>query len=285
MKIQIIQVPYDSGHRNVRLGMGPKRFIDNKIDQELKKYNHEVKVTRIESDDAFPTEITTSFKLNRLLADQVKSAIDQELFPLVLSGNCNCCLGTIAGISLNRLGVIWFDAHGEFNTPDTTLSGFLDGMPLAMATGRCWKAIIKTIPGFIPVRDENIVLIGARDLDSAEEELLKQSKVTVVKSEGLNNEEIREATSYALNELQARVEGVYLHLDMDSLDLGSVSANDLDSPGGLQPDLVEDIVSMVKKMFKVHACGIAAYDPNCDREGKALQTGIKLIKNIVSETN
>ena len=94
----------------------------------------------------FLSEIGTAFELNRLLSKEVKAAVGDGMFPMVLSGNCNSCLGTIAGINSGQLGVVWFDAHGEFNTPETTQSGFLDGMPLAMATGRCWKTILKTIP-------------------------------------------------------------------------------------------------------------------------------------------
>jgi len=63
--------------------------------------------------------------------------------------------------------VLWFDAHGDFNTPESTLGGFLDGMALAIATGRCWTGLAATVPGFTPVAEENVVLVGARDLDRA----------------------------------------------------------------------------------------------------------------------
>jgi arginase len=76
--------------------------------------------------------------------------------------------------------VVWFDAHGDFNTPETTLSGFFDGMGLAMAAGYCWKPLLETIPGFRAVSEANIVHIGGRDLDRAEEELMRQSELELI---------------------------------------------------------------------------------------------------------
>ena len=86
-------------------------------------------------------------------------------------------VGTLGGLGTGPTGVRWFDAHGDFNTPESTLGGFLDGMALAIATGRCWIGLAATVPGFTPVAEENVVLVGARDLDPAEGELLRASRV------------------------------------------------------------------------------------------------------------
>ncbi|MEJ2284871.1 MAG: arginase family protein [Desulfobacterales bacterium] len=182
MKIQIIKVPYDCGYKEQRQGLGPDRFQRHKIDRMLEADGHQVAILQIESQSDFPIEIMTAFELNRLLADEVRRAIEKDIFPVVLSGNCNSCLGTIAGIGPDNLGVVWFDAHGEFNTPETTLSGFLDGMPIAIATGRCWKSVAGTIPGFHPLAEKNLILIGARDLDEEEQRQLEQSEIAVVRT-------------------------------------------------------------------------------------------------------
>jgi arginase len=126
MNIQIIQVPYDSGFKRVRTGMGPIHFLQNSIDTILQNSGHSVNVTTVESSTAFPTEIGTTFDVNRSLAKHVLSAVNNNRFPVVLAGNCNSCVGTIAGLDSKQLGIIWFDAHGDFNTPETTTTGFLD---------------------------------------------------------------------------------------------------------------------------------------------------------------
>jgi len=156
MNIQIIKVPYDCGYRKQRQGLGPDRFLQHNIDGILEADGHQVEVTELESHSDFNIEVMTAFELNRLLADEVRQTIEKEFFPVVLSGNCNSCLGTIAGAGPENLGVVWFDAHGEFNTPETTLSGFLDGMPIAMAT-----AMTGIFQGAWPMVDAFIGALGS----------------------------------------------------------------------------------------------------------------------------
>ena len=213
MEIQIIKVPYDCGYKEQRQGLGPDRFLKHNIDRILEADGHQVKISQVESRSEFTIEIMTAFELSRLLADEVRRSIQEDFFPVVLSGNCNSCLGTIAGIGPENLGVVWFDAHGEFNTPETTLSGFLDGMPIAIATGRCWKSVAGTIPGFSPVAEKNLVLVGARDLDPEEQLLLEQSDINLVRTVGNDDTEILRKIEAELIRLQNRVTRVYLHLD------------------------------------------------------------------------
>ncbi len=283
MKIQIIQVPYDSGHKDLRQGRGPAYFMQNNLDQVLEADGHQVKITRIEATSQFTTEIGTAFELNRLLSDEVKTAVGSGLFPVVLSGNCNSCLGTIAGINSGPAGVIWFDAHGEFNTPETTQSGFLDGMPLAMATGRCWKAILKTIPGFVPVKESNVILVGARDLDREEERQLQQSAVNVIGSEGITPDNLLKKIEDVLKKLQDRVTGIYLHIDMDALSIGGGAANHFGVSGGLKPEFIEAAIAMAKRYCRLQACTVASFDPSFDSNGMFVAAGIRCIRQIASE--
>ena len=173
--------------------------------------------------------------------------------------------------------MIWFDAHGEFNTPETTLSGFLDGMPLAMATGRCWKSLLKTIPGFEPVPDERIMLVGAVDLDRAEQEMFASSAITVVPPFNIDAGGV-DAFEKSLLKLKQRVDSVYLHIDMDILDIDGVYANHLQISGGLQPGTMKQAVSSIKDHFKIAACTLASYDPASDPEGRVARVGIQLMR-------
>jgi arginase len=281
MKIHIIQVPYDSGYRDLRQGCGPTRFIDQNLAGILKADGHQVRTTRIDAKASFTTEIGTAFELNRILSGEVNAAVERGSFPIVLAGNCNSCLGTIAGIDPVKLGVVWFDAHGEFNTPETTQSGFLDGMPLAMATGRCWKAILKTIPGFVPVEESNVILIGARDLDPEEKRQLQLSRVNVIGSAGINGDKLLDQVEAALSELQDRVSGIYLHIDMDALAIDEGATNHFGVSGGLKPEFIEAVIAMVKQNFNLKAGAVASFDPTFDPIGKFLAAGIRCIRQIV----
>ena len=229
----------------------------------------------------YTTEITTSFELNRALSNHVCVAVQENRFPLVLAGNCNACLGTLGGINSTTPGVVWFDAHGEFNTPETTLSGFLDGMPLAMAPGRCWQSLLQTIPGFEPVPDERIVLVGAVDLDKAEEEAFAKSAITVIPPFDFSAGGA-DTFEKSLLKLQQHVDSIYLHIDMDILDFDDLYANHLMISGGMLPDAMKQAITMVKEHFTIAACTVASYDPADDPEGIFAEAGILLVKEILA---
>jgi arginase len=277
MHIQLIQVPYDSGHHNRRTGRGPGHFLRHGLDEILRDGGHRVGSEQIEAKSSFTTEVGTAFELNRLLAESVRTARDQGSFPVVLAGNCNSCLGTIAGIGGDHLGVIWLDAHGDFNTPETTLSGFFDGMGLAIAAGRCWTSLAGTLPGFRAILEENIVHIGARDLDPAEETMMKESELALVPVE-----HIQEVIGGVLDGLSKRVERIYLHVDMDILDTGEALPNHLAVPGGLSVEVVEEVIGRIKKKFEICAGAITSFDPEYDREDQVLNAGTRIVRAFVA---
>ncbi|MGB5750721.1 MAG: arginase family protein [Desulfobacterales bacterium] len=282
MKIRIIKVPYDCGYKKQRQGLGPDQFLQHNLDRMLEADGHQVEISQIESQSNFTIEVMTAFELNRLLADEVRRGIEEGFFPVVLSGNCNSCLGTIAGISPDHLGVVWFDAHGEFNTPDTTLSGFLDGMPIAMATGRCWKSVAKTIPGFSPLAEKNLVLVGARDLDAEEQRQLEQSEINLIRTVDGRETEIFRGLEAALVQLQSRVAGIYLHIDMDAFEVGEGAANHYGASGGISPEFMIKAIGVVKDYIPVRGCAIASYDPAFDSDSRFLEAGLQSIRQIVN---
>lgn len=281
MKIQIIQVPYDSGQKGVRMGRGPEHFVQHHIDQTLQERGHEVHVESIEVKTPFPTENGTAFELNRLLAERVRSTVNSRRFPLVLSGNCSSCMGTLAGLEPAQLGIVWFDAHGDYNTPETTVSGFLDGMALAMATGCCWAKLATTIPGFRPVQEANVVLVGAREFDPEERMLIERSNIAVVYAQAIKDKGIREALDRALADIRTRVEKIYVHIDLDVLDPEKTPANNFAVPEGLMVEQVEDAVRMIAESFRIPAGAITAYDPAYDAEGNTLRAGVKLMETLI----
>ncbi len=284
MKIQIILVPYDSGHKNVRMGQGPESFIDNGLTDALKTDGHVVDVERIDLGKTFPAEIGTAFELNRILSRRVRAAVEEKKFPVVLAGNCNSSIGTLAGVGQNELGLVWFDGHGDFNTPETTISGFLDGMALAIATGRCWRQITASIPDFHPVVERDAILVGARDLDLEEKKLLDGSGIALVSCDFIRHTNIVEAFRAVLGALEPRVKRVHLHLDLDVLDPEQTPANHMAPPDGLFVGETELAIRMIRGRFGISSVCIAAYDPDFDRSHNTVQAGIKLLRVLLRET-
>lgn len=285
MKVQIIQVPYDSAHRSLRMGAGPEHFIRRGIANVLSSHDYEMEVDSVEAVSLFPTEIKTAFELCRLLAVRVRAVYSEGSFPLVLSGNCNSSLGTIAGIGSKDLGMIWFDAHGDFNNPETRESTFFDGMGMSIATGHSWRKLAATIPGFRAMDDESVLHVGGRDFDAEERVLLEQSGIRLVTAESIRQSGIEEALSHALDSLRTRVRDIYLHVDLDVLDPEETPANEYAGrvPNGLKVEQVEEAIRMIGARFYVRAAGIASYDPAYDTDDKTFHAGVKIMKSILDE--
>ena len=176
--VGITLLPYDSSRHRERMGAGPSHLVSHGLLERLSAAGHAASVTELApTSGSWIAEIGTAFDLDRQLAASVAVTVARGAFPLTLAGNCISSIGTLGGLGTGPTGVLWFDAHGDFNTPESTLGGFLDGMALAIATGRCWTGLAATVPGFTPVAEEKVVLVGARDLDPAEGELLRASRV------------------------------------------------------------------------------------------------------------
>lgn len=278
MDIQILAVPYDSGHRGVRMGAGPEALLDHGLVQALSKDGHRVHVRIAELDPGkWQAEIQSSFELMRMLATAVRQATAEARLPVVLAGNCNTAVGTLAGLGTESTGVAWFDAHADFNTPETTTSGFLDGTAVAIITGRCWTQLATTVPGFSPVRDERICLIGTRDIDSLESALLDDSAVAMV-----GPRHLRDSLNGALCTMNEHVERIYVHLDLDVIDSNVAAANTFAVSGGLTMSDLEYALSEIGLVFQIAGLALTAYDPSADRNGAAADVAIRLISTAAN---
>jgi arginase len=291
MSVHTILVPYDSGHRGARMGRGPLHVREHGAIGRLRTSGHDVTESTIEDVALFPTEIGTAFALHRALAERVRATVASGDFPLILAGNCGSSLGTVSGVRAatpnadSGLGVIWLDAHGDFNTPDTTTSGFLDGTALATLTGQCWQTLTASIPGFRPVSDAHVVLIGARDLDPAEETALAQSRVARVEAARMQTAGAEAALDDALTTLAHHVSRVYLHIDLDVHEPAEARANQYAVPGGLSPSTVRDLVRVVAGRFSIVAAALTAYDPSYDADGRMLEAAAGLMQEIAESAH
>lgn len=277
MKIQFLLVPYDSGRREWRMGRGPSFLLKHGVGSGIHALGHEVDAEYVEPGGVHSpnppasTEIATSFSLYRELATRIRALRSAGVLPIVLAGNCGATLGAVAGASLDDtdgMGVLWLDAHGDFNTPETTASGFLDGMALAMLTGRCWTTLAGSIPGFSAVPDANVVLAGVRDVDAAEELLLEDSDVVVVRGASVREAGVERALEPALDELRQRTSRLHFHLDADVVDAGEAHANMFAAKNGLTIQQVAEVARLAASRFEIVSIAVTAYDPAIDTDGK-----------------
>jgi len=211
--------------------------------------------------------------------------------PLILAGSCNLCLGALAGLEARTgpawapkrwrssprsaapgsvvrasssreesLGIVWFDAHGDFNTPATSLSGRLDGMALAVATGVCQDELRGRIGLERPVPGAKALLVEPRDLDPGEDERIENAAVRALRLTELQD---------ALNHLDA--ETVYLHIDLDVVNPEVSPGVNCNKPGGISPEQLYGAIRLIATRVPLAAAMIANYNPDRDPEDRTLR--------------
>jgi arginase len=188
---------------------------------------------------------------------QVDDALAAGDVPVLLAADCSVSVTTLPAVARNRpeARVLWLDAHGDYNTPDTSGSGYLGGMCLAAATGE-WESGLAD-----PVPAERVVLAGVRDLDGGERELLERSAATVIGSS------VVETLVAAKNALDGAP--VFVHLDLDVMDPEQFPAA-VPAPGGLHPDKLYDLLDSVLEDSELVGLEVTAIELPEDEEERAV---------------
>ena len=223
---------------------------------------------------------------NANFADVVRKGLQDNPITIGLEANCNDLLGMLAGLKYDadgnarRVGLVFIDAHGDFNTPETTLSGMLGGMPVAVAAGHALHNLRKTAGLAEPLPMSDIVWGGVRDLDP-----LEADRFAEYEAQQFSVQDIRELSANLkeqMNDLADRVDVIYVHIDMDVLDAAEVPGHDLavaDGPGS------KDLAAAIALMFqnpKTVALGIASTPSfNLDPDGVSRQAALNLIEGAI----
>jgi arginase len=276
MQVCLIQVPYAMGHQDNGGSKGPQRFVQAGAQTLLEARGLEVATVRVERGTPFRDTATASCAVNLQLAQAVRQAHASGQFPLILAGSCDASLGILAGFEHARCGIVWVDAHADFNTPASTASGFFAGMSLAILTGHCYRKFWAQIGESTPIAERAVLLVGVRDLSpAAERERLHRSAIQVV---GWQEGKPKGEVLSCVETLRERTQEVYLHLDLDALD-PSLAPGLVDEPvpGGLSLPQVEEVVRAVAARFQLRAVALTTYNPERDQEEKTLRTGLRII--------
>ncbi len=231
-RTRIIGAPLDYGADRRGVDMGPSAIRYAGLADELAASDRDcldcgdLDVPRAEERDpdaAQPRDGSAKFvnevrEVCERLAEEVSDTLDADEFPLVLGGDHSIAIGSIRGSSRDAdVGVLWFDAHGDFNTPETSPSGNVHGMPLAAVLGQGSFADAEwaNAPGLDP---ENVVLIGLRSLDERERLAIRESPVTAYTMSDIDERGISAITESAIEIATDGTEGVHVSLDLDWLD-------------------------------------------------------------------
>ncbi len=199
---------------------------------------------------------------------------------LVLGGNCASVPGVIGGLQEAhgpdaRIGLVWFDAHGDFNTPRTTLSGMLGGMPVAVAAGLAYPRWREMSRQATPLPTNRIVMVDVRNLDPAEEQLIRATDVVIAApAEGFPGEDLQTA----IDALAAECDLIYLHIDSDILDERYVPNHHTVEPNGPSMEQVLAAVETVMATGKVAAYAIVSVWADGEGGDTTVDSGVKLLE-------
>ena len=270
----LIELPYDSGRLNERMGRGPQVLLPA-LTRELTDSGVEVETAPVRLREQFVTEGNALVELQRGGVAAARSAINRGSRPIFFSGNCGpAALSAVAALGPDTTGAVWFDAHGDFNTPETSPSAFLDGMSLAVLVGDCLARLVERFDGFKPVPANHIIQVGVRDCDREEELRLGRSGIQRVGPSELAQ------LAPAVADLARRVSRVYVHVDVDVLDTSIGRANGYACAGGLSVEQLRAAIACVAESLPIVAASITAYDPEADESGgigRAIPQIVKLL--------
>ena len=275
--VRLLAAPYDSGARGLRMGAGPLALLGAGAAERVG--TDDVRV--LEPPGEWRAELATTFALQRLIAAEVAGAVDAGRVPLLLSGNCGGTLGVLGGLAAagRRVGLLWLDAHGDFNTPDEDVDGFLDGQGLAIAVGRCWTAAAARIPGFAPLPERDVVLLGARDVTDAQRGVLRRSGLTWLEPARARDADLLGAT---LDDLARRVDVLHVHVDLDVHDPSVSPANGYAAPDGLSAAEVLAVLHAAAARLPVVSGTLASWDPSFDVENRMRDTALTLLAELTA---
>lgn len=225
-------------------------------------------------------------KANEALAKAVDHEVSQGAFPLILGGDHSIAIGSLAGIAkhYDNLGVIWYDAHGDLNTEETSPSGNIHGMPLAASLGLGHEKLTK-IHGYAPkLKPENIVIIGARALDDGEKEMIRRTGIKVYTMHEIDRKGMAQVMDETLAYLRERIDGLHLSLDLDGLDPNEAPGVGTPVIGGLSYRESHLAMEMIAESDLLTSSEFVEVNPILDEKNKTATLAVSLMGSLFGET-
>ena len=276
IRIALVKQPYHGGRNVAELSRNPDYLEEGGIATTLSEAGFLLKpintvgLTVEESGDY--GEWHRLGLANGHLAEFVATNEEEGYLTIGLLGNCNALIGMLGGFQKSdavggprTVGLIWVDAHGDFNTPETTLSGMLGGMPVAVSAGLALNRLRTESHLDPPISTEHIVMAGVRDTDPEEQQLIEKHRLARISSQDIRDRS--DALHAQLARLSEEVDLIYVHIDMDVLDPREVPGHGLAVPDGPTSEELAAALTEIFKYPRVAGLGIAstpAYDADPD---------------------
>jgi arginase len=297
-KAKIIGVPMDLGAGRRGVDMGPSALRIAGINQAIARLGYAVtdagnvnvrpaeSVAQINSRARYLPEIAAACEE---LAREVEQSLEEGALPVILGGDHSIAIGSVAGVASfyrkrqERIGIIWLDAHTDANTPETTPSGNIHGMPLAAILGHGLRELTH-VSGFAPkVMPENTVIIGARSIDPGEREFIKSLGLRVITMSELDERGMADVITESIEIASKDTAGIHLTLDMDFIDPHVAPGVGTPERGGATYRESHLAMEKVSDSGHIVSVELAEVNPLYDTENQTAQLGVEMILSALGK--
>ena len=293
-KLSIIGMPMDLGQMRRGVDMGPSAIRYAGINERLNPLFDEIhdlgdiaigRPEVVVDKESNLRNLDLVAEKNTMLAEKVDESIQSGFFPLVLGGDHSIAIGTLAGVAKHykNLGVIWYDAHGDLNTAETSPTGNIHGMPLAASLG-LGHPLLTELGGYSPkVKPENVVIIGARALDEGEKELIKEIGIKVYTMHEIDRLGMTKVMEETIAYLKERTDGVHLSLDLDGLDPSDAPGVGTPVMGGISYRESHLAMEMLEESKIITSAEFVEVNPILDEKNKTATCAVALMGSLFGE--
>lgn len=297
-KVTVIGVPLDLGAGRRGVDMGPSAFRVADIDRKIRALGHAVEDAGDIDVEIAETHQPGDPKLKYLkeirdvceaLRDRVGQALEAGSMPVVLGGDHSIAMGTIAGISRHyrrqgqRIGLIWFDAHADANSAETTPSGNIHGMPLAVCVGM-GEPSLTGLAGERPMVDgARVALVGIRDLDPAERANVHASGIGAFTMRDIDERGMRSVMEEAIKRATSGTAGIHVSFDLDGMDPDFAPGVGTPVPGGLSYREAHLAMEMLADTGKVISAEFVEVNPILDNRNGTAALGVELLASLLGK--
>ncbi|TWK00087.1 Arginase [Bacillus licheniformis] len=297
-QISMIGVPMDLGQLRRGVDMGPSAIRCAGVNERLECLCQDIEdlgdMTIGQREDEKEGGEPASEELRNLkaitkasvkLAETVDNIVASGAFLLVLGGDHSIAIGTLAGLAKHyqNLGVIWYDAHADLNTKETSPSGNIHGMPLAISLGIGHEGLTAIYGKEAKIKAENIVIIGARSLDDGEKELIRDKGIKVYTMHEIDRLGMTRVMEETIDYLRGRTDGVHLSLDLDALDPNDAPGVGTPVAGGISYRESHLAMEMLEESKLITSAEFVEVNPILDEKNRTAEAAVALMGSLFGE--
>ncbi|MCY9182123.1 arginase [Bacillus haynesii] len=297
-QISMIGVPMDLGQLRRGVDMGPSAIRCAGVNERLESLCQDIEdlgdMTIGQREDEKEGGEPASEELRNLkaitkasakLAETVDNIVASGAFPLVLGGDHSIAIGTLAGLARHyqNLGVIWYDAHADLNTKESSPSGNIHGMPLAISLGIGHEGLTSIYGKKTKIKAENIVIIGARSLDDGEKELIRDKGIKVYTMHEIDRLGMTRVMEETIDYLRGRTDGVHLSLDLDALDPNDAPGVGTPVAGGISYRESHLAMEMLEESKLITSAEFVEVNPILDEKNRTAEAAVALMGSLFGE--